>query len=175
MTSPAKLAHAVLRTSSYDEVVEWWTHALDASPRFANDFITFLSYDDEHHRLAIANVPGLPTAPRGAVGVDHLAFSFDSIDELFDKYLDLRDRGNLPVWTVDHGMTISAYYEDPDGNRVEFQVDTCDNETADAFMASDDFAANPIGVDVDFDELIERRRQGATLGELARITAATGR
>lgn len=170
MTKPEKLAHAVLRTGQYEAVVKWWSRALDATPRFANDFLTFLSYDDEHHRLAIANVPGLPEAPAGAIGVDHLAFTFATIDDLLSKYSELKAAGVEPVWMVDHGMTISAYYEDPDDNRVEFQVDVCSLEEADAFMRSEHFAANPIGVDIEFDELIQRRNDGATTADLARIT-----
>ncbi|MFM7894145.1 MAG: hypothetical protein ACKO8P_10095 [Actinomycetota bacterium] len=65
-----------------------------------------------------------------------------------------------PYWTINHGMTLSAYYRDPDGNQVEFQVDAMSNRDADSFMNSPVFAANPIGVDVNFDDLIARRESG---------------
>lgn len=61
---------------------------------------------------------------------------------------------------VNHGMTLSAYYRDPDGNQVEFQVDLCSLAEADEFMRSPAFAANPIGVNVDFADLMERRAAG---------------
>ncbi|NDH45125.1 MAG: hypothetical protein EBY04_01945, partial [Actinobacteria bacterium] len=49
--SPIKFAHVVLKTTRYSEMLEWWQLVLSASVRHGNDFITFLSYDDEHHRL----------------------------------------------------------------------------------------------------------------------------
>jgi catechol 2,3-dioxygenase len=42
---------------------------------------------------------------------------------LNDSYLRLRDAGIEPDICIDHGMTLSSYYSDPDGNRVELQVD----------------------------------------------------
>jgi len=59
------------------------------------------------------------------------------------------------------GLTLSVYYRDPDGNRMEFQVDCCANaEEAHAFMHSAAFAENPIGVEVDADELLTQYRNG---------------
>jgi hypothetical protein len=45
------------------------------------------------------------------------------------------------------------YYTDPDGNRIETQVDNFDTiEEANAYMASTAFAENPIGIDFDPDD-----------------------
>jgi hypothetical protein len=60
-------------------------------------------------------------------------------------------------------MTLSAYYRDPDGNQVETQFDSMTMEQADAFMAGPLFAANPIGINVDFEKLIERFRAGVSV------------
>ena len=57
---------------------------------------------------------------------------------------------------IHHGGTLSAYYRDPDGNQVELQVDALTMEDTDALMRSPVFAANPIGIPVDFDDLIAR-------------------
>ena len=63
-------------------------------------------------------------------------------------------------------MTLSFYYMDPDGNRIELQVDCFDNDGAIAFMKSNAFAENPIGIDVDPDELLQRFRDGASHEDL---------
>jgi len=160
VTSPIRFAHVVLKTTRYREMLDWWLLALGASVRHGNDFISFISYDDEHHRLAIVNFPGLAAADRQSSGVEHFAFTFGSLDDLFAKFLELRKHGVTPYWTINHGMTLSAYYRDPDGNQVEFQVDAMSNRDADSFMNSPVFAANPIGVDVNFDDLIARRESG---------------
>jgi len=53
------------------------------------------------------------------------------------------------------------YYQDPDGNGIEFQVDNFDSASeAVAFMESDAFAENPVGVDFDPDEFVRRVRGG---------------
>lgn len=164
---PTKFAHFVLRSANFTEVLDWWKNALQAEARYESDFIAFISYDDEHHRMAIVNLgDDGPKAPRGAVGFDHVAFTFASLDDLLGQYSRLKESGVEPYWTIHHGMTVSAYYRDPDGNQVEFQVDVCSLDEADEFMGSDVFAKNPIGVPLDFDDLIVRRSNGESVESL---------
>lgn len=67
----------------------------------------------------------------------------------------------LPFWCVNHGITISLYYADPDGNILETQVDAfTDASEANAYMLSQAYATNPIGVDFDPEEFIERIKEG---------------
>lgn len=166
MASPIKFAHIVLKTSRYAEMVAWWTDFLEADVRHGNDFISFLSYDDEHHRLAIANLAHLHDRDARAAGVEHFAFTYASLDDLFAQYERMKAKGIMPYWTINHGMNFSAYYRDPDANQVETQIDCMSVEESIAFMASDVFAANPIGVDVDFEALIARRRAGEDVANL---------
>jgi len=64
-------------------------------------------------------------------------------------------------------VTLSVYYRDPDGNRMEFQVDCCANaDEAHAYMHSDAFAANPVGVEIDPDVLLVQYRSGASAEQL---------
>lgn len=172
MASPSKFAHIVLKTSQYKESVAWWLDFLEAEVRHGNDFISFLSFDDEHHRLAIANFPNLESPSRTAAGIEHFAYTYSTIDELFAQYERMKAKGVLPYWTINHGFTLSAYYRDIDGNQVETQVDTLTMEEADAFMSGPLFAANPIGINVDFDVLVQRRKDGATFEELTDYATA---
>ena len=58
-------------------------------------------------------------------------------------------------------MTTSMYYADPDGNEVETQVDHFANsEDATAYMNTKAFMENPLGVDFDPEELIDRVERG---------------
>ena len=172
MPSPIKFAHVVLKTRKYREMVSWWCEFLEGRVRHGDDFISFISYDDEHHRLAIAAIPGLEDPNPKSAGVEHFAFTFETIDDLFAQYEKMSARGYKPYWTINHGFTLSAYYRDPEGNQVETQVDTLSLDDADAFMQGPLFAANPIGINVDFDVLIERRRNGATFAELTDYATA---
>ena len=163
---PSKLAHLVLRTARFDDVVQWWSTVLGATPRHESDVITFLTYDDEHHRLAVVNNPNLEENDRRQAGFEHVAFSYETLDDLLATYARLRDMGITPIMPIHHGMTMSLYYADPDGTQCELQVDVMDEPTAAAFMASDVFAANPIGVPLDPEDLIRRRAAGEALESL---------
>ena len=172
MPSPVKFAHVVLKTSRFAEMLDWWKYFLEGEARHENDFISFISYDDEHHRIAIANIPNLAERDAKACGTEHFAFTYANLDDLFGQYERMKARGISPYWTINHGMTLSAYYRDPDGNQVETQVDSMTMEEADAFMAGPLFAANPIGINVDFDALIARYRKGESVASIVDYATA---
>lgn len=172
MASPIKFAHIVLKTTRYGEMVAWWKSFLHGEARHENEFISFISYDDEHHRIAIAHIPNLEHQTSTRDGVEHFAFTYATLDDLFDQYERMKAKGVSPYWTINHGMTLSAYYRDPDGNQVETQVDSMNMDEADAFMAGPLFAANPIGRDVDFDALIARYRAGEPVGSITDYATA---
>ncbi|WP_374413751.1 VOC family protein [Novosphingobium colocasiae] len=159
--SPARLAHFVLRTSRFQEMIDWYKAVLGAEPAFQNEILAFLSYDEEHHRVAFLHMPDLKPQPEGIVGVHHVAFTYDSLSDLLATYKRLRDLGIKPIFPINHGPTTSMYYADPDGNQVELQVDNYDNiEDATAFFFSEAFAENPIGVEFDPEDLLARVEAG---------------
>ena len=161
IVSPVKLAHFVLRTSQFAEMLAWYKLVLNASAAFESPNIAFLSYDDEHHRVAFLNVPGLAPQSDGVAGVHHVAFTFGDLTTLLENYVRLRDLGIKPAWPVNHGPTTSLYYVDPDGNQLEFQVDNYDTvEAAGEFFFTEDFEKNPIGVDFNPEDLLARLRAG---------------
>jgi len=164
---PAKFAHFVLRTRDLDASIAWYGELVGMEVVFRNEMIAFLSYDDEHHRLALAQTPQSEPAPPGAAGLDHVAYTFETLGDLLGTYRRLADKGVLPVWSINHGPTTSLYYQDPDGNRVELQVENFENvEDALAYMDSKAFEENPIGVAFDPEKLAQRYEQGDPLEEL---------
>jgi len=164
--TPSKFAHIVLRTTRYDEMREFYKTLLGGRSAFANEILDFIRYDDEHHRVVIMNLTSAPVPAPGSVGTDHFAFTYDSLGQLLGTYERMKASGVTPVWTVNHGITTSIYYNDPDGNMIETQIDNMDNDEADAFMRGPYFAVNPIGVDFDPELLIERYRRGDPIHEL---------
>ena len=73
-----------------------------------------------------------------------------------------RTLGITPYWTVDHGPTTSLYYRDPDGNQVELQIDNFDSvEALNDYFRSGAFNDNPIGVNIDVNDLVARVRSGS--------------
>ena len=102
---PSKLAHFVVKTKRYAEVVEWYQTVLGMEVTYGNSAATFLYFDDEHHRMAVLKLPGLLPNWRGAAGVDHVAFTYDSVDTLLRNYERLKGLGIEPIWPVNHGAT----------------------------------------------------------------------
>jgi len=174
---PAKFVHVVYRTRRFNQMLAWYQAVFDAKIQYQNPALAFLTYDGEHHRFAFANLDilqpeGTEADRRGMIGVDHVAYTYASLKDLFENYAQLKVQGVRPYWCVHHGITVSMYYADPDGNQMEFQVDSYgSNEEANAFMAGPHFAANPIGVEYDPDDWLARLRAGAHESEfLARQT-----
>jgi len=165
---PIRLAHIVRRTSRLEEMVDWYRTVLGAEVVHADAMLAFLTYDDEHHRIAIARIPGLEEQPPLAAGTDHVAFTYADLGDLLYTYERLKSAGIEPCWAINHGPTTSLYYKDPDGNKIELQVDNFPTaEEANRWRRSGDFAANPIGVGFDPDDLLARYRAGEPLGRLA--------
>jgi hypothetical protein len=87
--------------------------------------------------------------------------------EFLDNYARLRDLGITPFFCVNHGPTTSMYYRDPDGNRVELQIDNfATAKEGQDWMLSPAFDRNPIGVEYDPDTLVQRFRSGVPVAEL---------
>ena len=164
---PSRFAHAVLRTRNLAASIDFYRTLLGAEVVYGNDFIAFLTYDEEHHRLALIATPQQELAPPGAAGLDHLAYAVEDLGQLLSTYVRLRDDGILPVWKINHGPTTSLYYEDPDENRVEFQVDNFETEAElKGWMKTDAFRTNPIGVEFDPEKLLELYLRGDSIEEL---------
>ena len=168
--SPAKFAHFVLRTGQVAKMAEWYKTVLAARIVFRDERLCFLSYDDEHHRLALIQVPGLEPRDPNGTGTDHVAYSYRDLGGLLATYRRLKAAGILPNWPINHGVTTSIYYRDPDNNRVELQIDNFGTaEECQAYFQSQAFAENPVGVTYDPEELCRRYEAGEPISELLRI------
>lgn len=173
---PEKFAHVLYRTRRFDAMVAWYETVFGAKVRHRNPAMAFLSYDDEHHRFAFLNLAavqpdGTEMDRRGAVGVDHLAYTYGSLNDLLARYSELRAMNIRPYWCVHHGFTVSMYYADPDGNQMEFQIECFDTaEQANSFIEGPAFEVNPIGVEFDPDDWLRRLNAGATVHELLQRT-----
>ena len=169
VVTPIRFAHVVYRTGRFDQMRRWYETVLGARVVMGNPMLAFLTYDDEHHRIALLNVPGAPDRSPDAAGVEHLAYTYATLADLVATYERLKAAGIRPYWTINHGPTTSMYYRDPDGNQVELQVDNFpDVESLNAWMRSDAFRKNPIGVEYDPDELARKVHAGVPHAELIR-------
>ena len=170
---PEYISHIGLRAWRYEEMLEWYGKVMGARVQHRNEFLAFITFDDEHHRMVIFKDPETVERPAAAHGVDHIGYGVRDHAHLVEIYERLRDEGILPSVRLNHRFTTSLYYHDPDGNEVEFSVDNFPTkEECSAFVLSDEMAEigyPPFGYDFDPEELARLHRSGASAEELARI------
>ncbi|MEQ9005965.1 MAG: VOC family protein [Pseudomonadales bacterium] len=168
---PPALAHVVYRTRRFEDMLAWYKEMFHASVQHRNPVMAFLTYDDEHHRLAFIDLAavqpeGTDAEKHGLVGVEHIAYTYPSLEDLFENYTRLKAKGIVPYWCIHHGLTISMYYADPDGNQLEFQVDCfATAEESNAYIQGPDFGVNPVGVEFDPEDWLSQVKAGASFAE----------
>ena len=173
---PIKLAHVVYRTRRFQAMLDWYTTVFGARVQHQNPAMAFLTFDDEHHRfafldLSVVDPDGSDPESRNWTGVDHLAWTLDSLEGLMGNYAELKAAGIEPYWCVHHGLTISMYYADPDGNQMEFQVDAFDStDECNAFISGEPMNVNPVGVEFDPEEWLSAIRNGGSLDQFRERT-----
>lgn len=142
---------------------DWYCTVLGAHVVYENNIICFITFDDEHHRMAFATSPdnNLPERPANSTGLMHTAYTFPNLGSLLDHYEMLKSKGILPKVPMQHGITTSLYYLDPDGYFVELQIDNFERANdATAYMHGAEFSANPIGVLFDPEKMLNEFRSG---------------
>ena len=165
--SPGLFAHFVLRSSNIQPMIDWYSAVLNMHVVQRTDYICFLTYDDEHHRLGIVNLPGLEAPDARNSGLAHVAYTFADIGTLLSTYARVKKRGIAPARCIHHGPTVSIYYRDPDGNGVELQVDRyATKEATAAYFQTEAFRKNPIGIVFDPETLVQAYEAGAPESEL---------
>jgi catechol-2,3-dioxygenase len=137
---PEKFVHVVYRTRRFEQMLKWYQTVFDAKVQHYNPAIAFVTYDDEHHRIAFLNLEliqpdGIEKEKQGVIGVDHVAYTYGSLNLLLENYEQLKTADIKPYWMIHHGITVSTYYADPDGNQLKFRVDVYKtNDKANAFI-----------------------------------------
>jgi catechol-2,3-dioxygenase len=117
-----RLNHAVLFVADLERSIAFYSAAFGMTvmarePR-ANAAFLRLPRSGNHHDLGLFGVGAQPPRPRGGLGLYHLAWQVDTIEELEQARLTLT---KLDAYTGEssHGATKSVYGQDPDGNEFE--------------------------------------------------------
>ena len=156
--------HVTLKTSRLQQMVDWYKTLVGTEVLFQNDTNAWTSNDAANHRLAFLAVPGLEDDPDKIKhnGIHHSAFEYASFSDLMSSFDRLREQGILPVFCLNHGSTMSLYYEDPEGNYVELQSDNFGDweQSSNFIRTSDDFRANPIGTFFDPAKVYDAHQAG---------------
>ena len=129
MIQAKRLGHIVLNVRDAAKSREFYTRTLGL--QVAHEDLergtVFLSFGREHHDLALFQMatgePPSATQP----GLHHMAWQLGSFEELQAAYKELKTIGIPVESTVEHNVTRSVYFRDPDGNRVELFCDMVEN------------------------------------------------
>ena len=120
--SPVRLNHAVLFVADLDRAARFYTDVFGMEPvsreSGMNAAFLRLPRSGNHHDLGLFEVPGAVPQPRRSVGLYHLAWQLDTVDELVEFREHLIEAGAY-TGESNHGATKSVYGVDPDGNQFE--------------------------------------------------------
>jgi catechol 2,3-dioxygenase len=119
---PMYLGHVNVYVRDADRAQKWYSDVLglrtyDYRPGRA----AFMSADPEQsHEVAVMAVgDDAPLQQKRQVGLNHMAWRLQSLDDLKEFYHRIKDKG-VPIEHIsDHGISLGIYMRDPDGNGVE--------------------------------------------------------
>ncbi len=151
-----QLNHAVLYVRDLERTVGFYRDVLafrvktEIPGRAA--FLQAEASTNDHDLGVFAIGSGAADSPagRGAVGLYHLAWEVDTLDELERIAAALASR-NAMTGATDHGTTKAVYGKDPDG--LEFEI--CWLVPADRLTDADEMAMRPLDIQK------EKERYGA--------------
>ena len=125
MIQARKLGHIVLKVRDAARSRDFYTRALGL--KVSHEDLTrgtvFLSFGREHHELALFQMATGAAPDATQPGLHHMAWQLGSFEELQAAYRDLKGMGVAVESTIEHNVSRSVYFRDPDGNRVELYCD----------------------------------------------------
>ncbi|MEW6297955.1 MAG: VOC family protein [Thermodesulfobacteriota bacterium] len=126
MIHPRRVGHVVLNGHDLEKLERFYTEVLgfEVVARTKRPRGVFFSLGTQHHDLAVLQAPADAPAQRPApTGLHHLALQVGSPEELKANYRELKARGVPIAATVNHRITHSVYFFDPEGNMIELFCD----------------------------------------------------
>ena len=120
--NPPKLSHVVLRVRSLNKSEEFYKSilGLKVTGRIEDKMVFFSSTDSSSHQFALTSVGDTAQGPDPlAVGLYHIAWQVESIQELELFHQRLKENEIPIVGIGNHGSSIGIYFLDPDGNENE--------------------------------------------------------
>jgi catechol 2,3-dioxygenase len=183
-----RLHHLGLTTSNLENMIDWYRKVLGMTIVHRTGAAigdqegvpiinaAWLGNDEANHRLAFVGLPYLSADPDRSRHhrLQHVAFEYRTLDALLGTYVRLKGLGILPVLCTDGGSQTAFYYEDPDRNSVELNVDNYGDpwSSSEHMRASPEFAKNPMGTYIDPDKLDDRFHESNHIGCHRRFLAS---
>src|SRR5579871_4449885 len=119
---PMYLQHVNLYVRDAERSKKWYEELLGLHTyEYRPGWAAFMSADTEQsHEVALMQLgPDAPLQQKGQVGLNHLAWRLESLDDLKEFYQRCKAMGQPIERISDHGISLGIYLRDPDGNGVE--------------------------------------------------------
>ena len=150
MSIPRAIGHIVLNVSDVERSAKFYRDVVgfEIARMRPDKSGAFLTCGIVHHNLALFKAPaGAEPARKGQIGLNHFAFEVDSYPALQAAHERLIGANAVIDHIVDHGMTRSVYFLDPDGLMMELYCNTFATEAGGLqFMKSTPGQATPIDI-----------------------------
>ena len=150
MSKPRTIGHLVLNVADVERSTKFYHDVVgfEVARMRPDRSGAFLTCGVVHHNLALFKAPaGAQRAQKGQIGLNHFAFQVDDYQALQDAYRRLTAADAVIDHIVDHGMTRSVYFLDPDGLMMELYCNTFETEEEGlAFMKATPGQATPMDI-----------------------------
>jgi len=126
MIRPRKVGHVVLKVRDLERAEQFYTEVLgfEVVMRLKRPRGVFFSLGEQHHDIAVLEVPqDADVVKENQVGLHHIALQVGNFTELQECYRTLKAHNVTITQTIDHFITKSIYFIDPDGNGFELYCD----------------------------------------------------
>jgi catechol 2,3-dioxygenase len=147
MSAPKEIGHLVLNVTDVERSTKFYRDVVGFQvSRYRPDGTgAFLTCGVVHHNLALFKAPaGAQPRQKGQIGLNHFAFKVAGYQALQAAHKRLVEAG---ATIVDHGMTRSVYFLDPDGIEMELFCDTfATEEEGLAFMKAGRGRGTPMDI-----------------------------
>ena len=123
---PKKLGHVNIFVRNAERSRDWYEDLLGLHTYgFTPGRAAFMTSDlGNSHEIALIEVgEDAPAPQRGQVGLNHMAWYMESLDDLKEIYSRIKEK-NIKIERVsDHGHAIGIYIRDLDGNGIEISYE----------------------------------------------------
>lgn len=122
------LGHVVLKVRDRGRAEAFYNGVLGLpiAARYDERNMTFFSLGN-HHDFAIRAVgEDAPAPDRDGIGLLHVAFNIGTDVAVLKSAKQALEAAGIKVRSIDHEITQSIYFNDPDGNGLEVYVDVSD-------------------------------------------------
>lgn len=136
-TKPAvnlKFSHMGLSVINLETMTEFYTSVLGYTitdrGEAAGLKLVFMSRDPtEHHQIVLAtgrpkNLPDNTANPQFGPSINQISFKLGTLDDLREIHERLQAASAQGIMPANHGIAWSVYAHDPEGNNLEFYVDS---------------------------------------------------